>query len=497
VILIIKPDHQFTSCYEVPIPIQNAFQVAPPPLGIRGPRGNRIQPPSVDFLFRGQLLTGLVPLMQARAFQANIPIEIQDQRVWSTLPDRNVLDFISKVGFEKRSYQIEAVNALLRHGRGVWAACTAAGKTFMLAMAIYRLNLPTLVLTPAARKDVAIDISMDLISWGLPAEYWKGKFRDKRYEILYNSPESLVYVANAAQVLSKLKREYEKAKDWLSSFQFVALDECHEYSDGIHQIFSHIYAPYRLFMSGTPYTKDKVRRHYMIGSSGQVIYSAPLKKMMDEGYVAKISVLPFFVEHSRAEDWNGYHEAFADLVVDNSHRNQVIINLLRVLLSLGKVVLVTTPWKQHCLQLEGLIPLDLIPVTAVYTGDQSSRQRLEIRQAARESNIQIIIGNMPAETGISIPSISAIVVAGAGHAPCNVIQRVGRGVRQNVSKDKTLIVVDIQDIPGPAIPSSKQMLCGIAQQGIDRIVLYKSEGMKVLPDSASYEVLINRIKAVG
>jgi len=472
--------HTYTTCHGAPDDFIGTFLV---PVYDDTPRANPMPWDTKtvsryeDFFEGGRFLTGLLPLALLRAKNMGLQVVVRDRRKWPTIPDqadlRSVVEQIP--GFEHRGYQYAAVDALVRKKRGMWAAATAAGKTTMLGLAHARLQLPTLVLTPPARKDIAVDtVRFYQEVMGLPARLCDGKLED-----------AFVSVACAALVLSRLTRDPGGTREWLSRFQLVALDECHELSEGLHQILSQVGAPYRVFMTGTPNPRNMVRALRMMGHSGPVIHRATIKELVQQGYVAQPVVLPLV--YWQPEGMPGhleYQEVYRELVVDSERRNFFVGQVVRVLRHFGHTVLVTSPWKQHCYTLG-----ESIDGAVVYTGDQPTKEREVIRQRAREGELKVIVGNSPAEVGISIPAITAIVVVGAGKAPCLTIQRVGRGMRLKEGGGDWLLVVDLVDMLGPTA-SWDSSTKGITRQAVKRRNLYLAEGMKVLRRSDSLKELM-------
>jgi len=431
----------------------------------------------VYFYEDDRILTGLVNLARIRAESQELPWTEVDQRRWPKIPKEVDLGaIISRVGFEHRPYQYSAVERLVKCKRGIWAACTAAGKTTMLALAIHRLQLPTLVLTPPARKDIAVDSTTFFKeTFGLPARFCNRKLEDGD-----------LVVSGASLLFSRLKRDPKGTKRWLSRFQLLALDECHELSDGLHRLLPLVPAPYRVFMTGTPNPQDEVRATRMMAHSGPIMLRATTEEMVAQGYVAQPFVAQVRYWHEYGfRPGTEYGEVYEEAVVLNQDRNDFVAKVTHILRAQGHSVLVTVPWKRHCYLLGSTIK-----ESVVYTGDQSTELRQDIRQAMRVGDVKVVVGNNPAEVGISIPAISAIVVAGGGKAPCQVIQRVGRGMRLKDSGDDRLLVVDIADEIGMNVPTGFRSLKGISQQVDKRKNLYLAEGMKVLPLCTTLSELI-------
>jgi superfamily II DNA or RNA helicase len=106
----------------------------------------------------------------------------------------------------------------------------------------------------------------------------------------------------------------------------------------------------------------------------------------------------------------------------------------------GRFVLIFIQFIDHGLLLrdmfirEGIDPND---VRFVYGNTKN-----EVRQSAikefRKGQFKILVGSTIFDAGVNIPSISGIILAGAGNSEITLIQRIGRGARN----------VDYEDVLG-------------------------------------------------
>ena len=160
-----------------------------------------------------------------------------------------------------------------------------------------------------------------------------------------------------------------------------------------------------------------------------------------------------------------YHKVYKDAIVYNNKRNNIIAKLaIKLKDRRHEKVLVLIKIVEH-----GEILLDLISKhTEIKTFTQkiinkrgnevevevknveflSGKDKFEKRQAviaaAREGKVDILIGSTIADEGLDVPTLSALILAGAGKSSTRAFQRVGRVLR--LSKNKTTAnVFDFDD----------------------------------------------------
>ena len=78
------------------------------------------------------------------------------------------------------------------------------------------------------------------------------------------------------------------------------------------------------------------------------------------------------------------------------------------------------------------------------SGKDKFEKRQAVIAAAREGKVDILIGSTIADEGLDVPTLSALILAGAGKSSTRAFQRVGRVLR--LSKNKTTAnVFDFDD----------------------------------------------------
>ena len=140
----------------------------------------------------GKFLTGLLPEVSAVLKHFNAQYEVEDLRTKTSfayqeidksflnqwLPETNsVGDKINSL--ELYDYQVEMINQVIKHRRGVIYAPTSAGKSLVMLGILKTIapNTPTLVLQN--RASLAQQNYDEFVKWGLPnvGSLWGGRDR--------------------------------------------------------------------------------------------------------------------------------------------------------------------------------------------------------------------------------------------------------------------------------------------------------------------------------
>ncbi len=164
------------------------------------------------------------------------------------------LNFVPKVQLEPRQYQTEALDGWLKaDSRGVVVLPTGAGKTFVAALAIARMQVATLVIVPTI--DLLHQWQTALAGfYGLADKEIIGVFGGGRQEL---KPLTIITYDSAIIHARHLNR-----------FGLLVFDEAHHLpAESYKAAAEGAFAPYRLGLSATPERSDLRHRllDYLIG----------------------------------------------------------------------------------------------------------------------------------------------------------------------------------------------------------------------------------------
>ena len=148
---------------------------------------------------------------------------------------------------------------------------------------------------------------------------------------------------------------------------------------------------------------------------------------------------------SDAHRYKTLPQVYNYLIINNEGRNNIIINkaIEQINKNNGPIIIIVNKVNgpgNHADILKSLLLKHSVDLPIV-SGYISKKKRESILQDLKNSKIQgVISGPKVLTAGISIPSLSCIILAGAGKSDNDFIQRVGRLLRKKEGKDRPLVI---------------------------------------------------------
>ncbi len=303
-------------------------------------------------------------------------------------------------GIKPYKDQLKAVEAACYHHRGIIQMPTGTGKSLVIALIASRLNVKTLVVVPS------LEIKKQL------------------YEALKGFKNVTVENIDSA-ALKKLK-----------DFDCLIIDEGHHVAAKTYQklnkeVWTGIY--YRFFLTATPFRNDTEETLLFESIAGQVIFNLDYKTAVANNYI--VPVEGYYIDIPKQDtDAYTYAQVYKELVVDNVLRNRTLANLLITLQQNNIYTLCLVREVRH-----GQILADLTDIPFVSGADDESRDY--IRQFNR-GEIKTIIGTEGIlSEGVDTKPCEYAVIAGLGKAKSNLMQKVGRSVRNYPGKESAKVII--------------------------------------------------------
>lgn len=383
----------------------------------------------------GKFLTGLLPEVSAVLRHFGIPYTVDDTRQPTPFRFKNVDEnFLNQWLPEKNQhgdpmdpitlhdYQVDLINQVIKHRRGIVYAPTGSGKTltFLGIMKAIQPGTPTLILQN--RVSLAQQNYDELSMWGFPnvGTLWGGKVAP-----------NVITVASFQSA--------DKIEKLLPKFKALIVDEIHE---GMSDLPKAIYkrmksADIRVAVSATPFKfggKDSVQKFYVRGFFGPIlkIKSAQTGILttneLQEREILAPSKGTFYIIHEPKIPHDIYIDAVTRGIAESFHFHQIVMRLAKK--QKGRT-LILVERIAHGDALYSMLPGSLW----VQGKDDEKTRKDVVRQLQKSKNVVAIATQQIFNTGINFHCHNIINAAG-GQADHLIIQRMGRGLRRADDKER-------------------------------------------------------------
>ena len=322
-------------------------------------------------------------------------------------------------GPNPREYQIGITDRILKHEQGILNLGTGYGKTFVAAKLAEETNLKTLIIVH--RGDILQQFK-DFIKNGYG--YDVGIISGNTFEIRD---------ITIAMIQTLKLRDLSKIR---SEFGMIICDECHTMvGEKSYKVISS-FNPFRLYgMTGTADRSDgqgEAIKFYF----GDIIVKEdlPQKKPV-------VEVIKF-----KEEFWGSDYHEIIESQCENLNRNKLIADIIKK--EKGRKILVLTKRVKHYELIYDLLPSDLKSYK-IYSKTKASEKeiRSKLLEKLRDgsSDFDVIMGTFSLlSTGVNIPALDTLIIAGDLKSEVLSRQSVGRILRLFADKKQPKII-DIDD----------------------------------------------------
>ncbi len=329
-----------------------------------------------------------------------------------------------------RSYQAEAVEAVLSRTFGVLEAGTGSGKTVMALKIIALRRQPTLIIVHS--KELLYQWC-ERINDFLRVE--AGIVGDGRFEL---RPVTVAIVNTARRRMGDLP----------SRFGQIIVDECHRVPA---TLFTHVVSGfdsyYMLGLSATAYRREDATTRIIYFYMGDLLHSVDSRTLERSGAVVK----PEFIQRTTPFNYGftgDYAKLIKALAADHG-RNELIVGDIAAVLADDHrgTILVVSDRVAHCEELaRGLGRLGIDAV--VLTGRTPPDKRGEIVSAVRDGEVDVLISTLQLiGEGFDCPGLSTLVLATPIKFEGRLLQVVGRIMRPAMNKRARVIDYVDEKIP--------------------------------------------------
>lgn len=363
---------------------------------------------------------------------------------------------ISLRGITLREYQEEALQEVKKTPRGILDMATNAGKTAIAAGIVQAFDIPkTLFLVHG--KNLALQQVEKLGSLlDLPIGFI-GAGKIKARQVTVGMPGSLQPDRNPAIAA------------FLASVELVIIDECHRAPTKtfISTLNACTSAYRRVGLSGTPLKRTDSKNIVTEGLIGPRLYKITNKQLI----AANVSAQPIVFIHeiylpSGIDKLKSWFKVYEHGISTNDQRNHRIAAIASHYATQGKKALILVFEHQHHEEIEALLIKNNVAFAKLH-GKQRDRVQDEAQRMFEQGETNILIGSRVVREGkdFSVP-IDALIFATAKKAPIDLIQSVGRALRQG---GRIMHIHDFYD----------QQHGYLQKHSIERINIYRGEGFEV------------------
>lgn len=296
-------------------------------------------------------------------------------------------------------WQVSAVKAAEKAGRGIISAPTGTGKSMAMMLLVLRLNVKTLIVVPS------LEIKRQL--------------------------KEAINLPNVT-----IENIDSKALQAVQGFDCLIIDEAHHVAAKTYQklnklMWSGIY--YRFFFTATPFRNDTDETLLFESIAGHVIYKLDYQEAIRNRYIVPVEA--YYIESPKQKtDAYSYQEVYKDLVVKNTAKNFLIAGMLARLHAAGKSTLCLVREVAH-----GKALAELTGLPFVHGMDEDSRKYIK---GFNSGVHKVLIGTTGIlGEGIDTKPCEYVLIAGGGKAKSQFMQAVGRCLRTFSGKDSGKIIL--------------------------------------------------------
>lgn len=377
----------------------------------------------------GKFLTGLLPEVTAVLRHFKVQYEIDDRRTKTTFTydkiDENFLHQWTPQGESPKTfhdYQVELINKVIKHRRGIIFAPTSAGKSLIMLGILKTLppGTPTLVLQN--RVSLAQQNYKEFTKWSLEnvGGLWGG----------FCKP-NIITVASV-QSVSKIEK-------LLPKFKVLIVDEIHDMMSKLPKaVYKKMKATdVRVAVSATPFKfggKDNVQKFSVRGHFGPILKVDSAKggilttnELQERGILASSKCIFYPIREPQIPH-DIYIDAVTRGIAESYYFHRVVTRLAKMQKGRTLILVDRIP---HGDALHSLLPGSLW----VQGKDNQKTRESVIEQLQNSKTDVIAIATQQIfNTGINCHIHNLINCAG-GAAEHMIIQRMGRGLRTAKDKD--------------------------------------------------------------
>jgi superfamily II DNA or RNA helicase len=342
----------------------------------------------------------------------------------------------NKAGFQPDEYQINAVYECLYYNRKTIVSPTSSGKTFQIYAVIkYYLMKGVKILVIFPTTGLIHQTYKEFQNYGFDS--------DSNCHMIYQGQ----YKQSDLPVhLSTFQSIYKLDKSFFAQYDVVINDECHRCSAKtlIEIMKKCLDVKYRFGFTGTLTNNDdsKATNELTItGLFGPSYKTINTKELIEKGRATKLDIKCIVLKHPKQKFYR--YEDEVQYLISNEKRNHFICNLASKLNN--NTLILFSRVETHGELLHDIMKTYPNKEVFFLHGGVDVEVREQVRQICETKNNAVIIASYGIfSTGVNIKNLHHIIFAFSAKGKIRILQSIGRGLRKNENKERT-ILYDIAD----------------------------------------------------
>jgi len=338
-----------------------------------------------------------------------------------------------------RNYQYKAIKSFFKRKYGIIKLPTGSGKTEISRQAINILNKNTPLLENKLRVCFIVEQS-DLLLQTRDSFIFDNLDSNQigLYGQKYKDADSIITICTVQSLLAFKKSNRKKYNEFCKTQFMIIVDECELFTSDKRTsiIKDFLHSKYRLFLSATPFSRfETIKEMKMIEISGGVIFTAKDEDLIEDGFLSEQKA--FFIDNYNIYCHNGKNkwlDVYKNQLVENKHRNNLILEIYNVLLSLNMKALFVVEQEEHGKILSSKLGISF------YKGSNSIEERKDVINRIQDGSEKMVITTRIFRRAINIPELQVYINCAGYKSDGITIQAKGRITRKTETKVKGIYI---------------------------------------------------------
>ncbi|MCI4436131.1 MAG: DEAD/DEAH box helicase family protein, partial [Ignisphaera sp.] len=350
--------------------------------------------------------------------------------------------------YERRDYQLEAINTILHHKRMIVAAVVGSGKTLIAAATISYLlekDKKTKVLFVCYDKNILAQSIKNFKKYGFNVSQYGDGVKDLTGDVVVATVQSLTRI--------------EKPRKVLAPFTACFCDESHHSKSKTSKavLTRLVNCDYYIGLTGTPFKDKTLELAELMAVLGPVMFQYGFERAVNDKNIAPVKCifykLPYDEEaKTQVIDRKNYKHIWDKAIKDSKVRNKAIANILKYttdLLAAPAIIMVDRV--EHGNTIGNEVRNNTKVNCLEMYGEDSVIVRDMKKASLMTDEINLLISSVLNE-GVDLAISPVIAVNASGRKNfINMIQFLGRIVRSNTKFGDFRVYLDFIDTAHPML----------------------------------------------